>query len=274
MESRKIKVATYNANYSRRATEPLYGAYQWEQRCEGIYELIEEIDADVLLIQEIHGDYLDAFKARLSAYQWHFVYQNSRGGICNIGIGCKHEKVMFGHYDFSHHDGGNEVVVFAQIEDTLYASIHFPMKQECRESMARCFDAALKCQSITPSWSKLVIGGDFNSFPKNYGYTEMPLMNSVCGTYSATEFAVNDSDGEYATSSFEPYPYDCVPPSGLKAVGKLDHILVKGYETLSATVYDTHLPHRNIAPSDHFPVVVELVPILEQSDPRAFTAMQ
>lgn len=89
----------------------------------------------------------------------------------------------------------------------------------------------------------------------------MVRMNGICGTYSVSEFAVNESDGLYARHSFKPYPYDVVPKEAQKMIGKIDHILVKNLilkENTNVIVHDTVIPGTMINPSDHYPLNVEL----------------
>lgn len=77
-------------------------------------------------------------------------------------------------------------------------------------------------------------------------------------TYSASEFATNESDGKLALKSFYPYPYDYVPEEALALRGKLDHILVHVFMTESCKVIDRNIEGRNWKPSDHMPIVAEL----------------
>jgi len=251
-----IKVATYNVNYSRFAhSSDQFRAFRWENRVDDVCALVKELDADVLLIQEVVTDCADDFESRFPEYDWCLVPNNSRGGVATVGVGCKKEMgATFFSVDFAKYGELNQKVVFARCGDTLYCSVHFPMQKEGRRSMAESFEKEMELHDHT----RLVIGGDFNSFPNCYGYAQIPRMNYSCGTYSASEFAVRESDSKYATASFESYPYDAVPPEALAMVGKLDHILVKGFETLEAVVYDRKVDRRTYSPSDHYPVMVTL----------------
>ena len=250
--------------------------YDWNHRSKYVYETIKRIDADIMMIQEVHKSNVNEFISTLDMYTWYFVSQNSRDGITNIGIGYKKDKfdpssVSFSSVNFNQYKDGNEVVVFAQIEDDLFCSVHFPTNKNNRESMASHFEDVLKNFNA----KRIVIAGDFNSFPVTYGYHQIPILNSSCGTYSATEYACFDSkslintndiffesntltNDLYAEKSFEPYPFDYVSPSTLKLIGKLDHILVKGYTVKKAAVYDHFIKGTLIHPSDHFPVAIIL----------------
>lgn len=264
----KLKVSTYNINYSRRADGD-FGAYHLDKRSKYVYDLMNKVGATVWCVQEVHQDYIDEFTRTLSDKQWHFQPQNSRGGkLTSIGIGIERSLPSVDtHYDISdiewvsfnfnqYHPVG-EIVVGCLIKSlqTLIVSVHFPMDLDARKSMVDNFDEFLKLHTYT----HLVICGDFNSFPNGWGYQQIPRLNAKCCTYSASEFAVHSSNGSYAKHSFTPYPYDVVPKDALKMIGKLDHILVKNlYAETAVLVHDDLIPNTMISPSDHYPMSIEL----------------
>jgi endonuclease/exonuclease/phosphatase family metal-dependent hydrolase len=258
------KVATYNVNYSRRATEPFYGAFMWKNRKEHVYNLIKEINADVWFIQELLGDQVEEFRNHFSDYLWYFEPQKSRGGVTSIGIGLKKsflvskKEVEFLEYDFRRKIDGAQNVVGALVDDTMFWSVHMPMSGEIQAKMISKF--AKHIDGI-PAAERLVLGGDFNSFPDGYGFTAIPRINAACRTYTGTECAVNESDGLLAVKTFYSYPFDPIPKSAQKSIGKLDHIFVRGYEASGATVWDRCIEKTTFRPSDHLPLSVNLQPV-------------
>ena len=258
-----LAVGTYNINYSRRAMDD-FNAYHWSKRCNHVYALMNLINSTIWCIQEIHQDNITEFKNTMNKHHWYVQPQNSRGGkLTSIGIGIKTDydisDIEWITYNFNQHHALGEVVVGCLIKSlqTLVVSVHFPMDLDARKSMVENFDKFLKLHTYT----RLVICGDFNSFPNDWGYQQIPLLNSKCLTYSASEYAVYKSTGTYAKHSFSPYPYDVVPADALKLVGKLDHVLVKNLQVKADTlvvVHDDYIPNTMIHPSDHYPLSVTL----------------
>jgi len=254
-------VATYNINYSRRA-EGDFGAYHWSKRSKCVYHLMNSINATVWGVQEVHQDYIVEFTETMKDFIWFFQPQNSRGGkLTSIGVGISSNipDVEWITYNFNIHHPLGEVVVgcFIKPIKTLVVSVHFPMEMDARKSMVENFSKFLQ----NHTYDRLIICGDFNSFPNGWGYQQIPLLNAKCGTYSASEYAVCKSDGKYAKNSFYPYPYDVVPKDALKMVGKLDHVLVKNLQVKQDTqviMHDDYIPGTLMHPSDHFPMSVTL----------------
>ena len=82
------------------------------------------------MIQEVHKSNVNEFISTLDMYTSHFVSQNSRDGITILELVIKktnliHHKLFFQSVNFNQYKDGNEVVVFAQIEDDLFCSVHF-----------------------------------------------------------------------------------------------------------------------------------------------------
>ncbi len=263
METLSKTVGTYNINYSRRADGD-FGAYHWSNRSKYVYELMKKINASFWCIQEIHQDNIDEFTETMKDHHWHIQPQNSRGGkLTSIAIGVNKEHdlsdIEWITYNFNQHHQLGEVVVGCIIKSLqmLVVSVHFPMDLDARKSMVEQFKNFLKLYT----YDSLIITGDFNSFPDGWGYNQIPLLNALCSTYSASEYAVYKSTNVYAKHSFNPYPYDVVPETSLKMVGKLDHMLVKKLyvkPNTSVIVHDDYIPNTMINPSDHYPMSVTL----------------
>lgn len=258
-----IKVGTYNINYSRRADGD-FGAYHWSNRNKYVYELMNTIGATVWCVQEIHQDNIVEFTETMKEHHWYIQPQNSRGGkLTSIAIGVKKDynisDIEWIAYNFNQHHSAGEVVVGCLIKSiqTLIVSTHFPMDQSARKSMVENFEKFINLHT----YHRLVISGDFNSFPNDWGYQQIPFLNAVCGTYSSSEYAIYKSIGVYAKHSFKPYPYDVVPENALKMVGKLDHIFVKKLRVkcdTSVIIHDDYIPNTMIHPSDHYPISATL----------------
>ncbi|BCS82743.1 hypothetical protein QLL95_gp0254 [Cotonvirus japonicus] len=256
----QFKVCTYNVNFSRR-TIGQFEEYHWTSRSAAIYDQMQKINADIWCIQEIHQDNVDEFITTMSDFHWFMEKNNPMPGkITNIGIGIRknfdRSDIEAASYNFNQYHNGGENFIYCKIKsiNTVIVSVHFPMNLDARKATVYNFDKLLE----KLDYEHLIITGDFNSFPDLWGYQQIPELNKICGTYSASEFAVNESDGMYARRSFRAYPYDVVPAKCLKMTGKLDHILVKNLsiaENTDVIVHEnSYVKSTSITPSDHFPV--------------------
>ena len=132
---------------------------------------MKKIDSTVWCVQEVHLDYISEFTETMKEHQWYFQPQNSRGGkLTSIGIGIKNEinDIEWVTYNFNQYHALGEVVVgcFIKSTQTLIVSVHFPMDLDGRKSMVENFPKFLQCHK----YDRLVICGDFNSFPNGWGY--------------------------------------------------------------------------------------------------------
>jgi endonuclease/exonuclease/phosphatase family metal-dependent hydrolase len=256
-----IKVMTYNINYSRRASnENGFGFYDFYNRAKTIYQIIKEHDPDILMIQELHNDYVTEFKNTLYNYNFFIAKQNARNGITNIAIGVKNtlyelDDLEFGEYNLNQYNENLENTVYLHHKktNTLYLSVHFPMDLDARKKSSELLHL------LTNKYKYAIIAGDFNSFPNMWGYQQMTQINAYCSTYSLSEFALYKSNNNIATKSFIPYPYDYVPKDALSMVGKLDHILGKNVISYGDVIVDdTCIENTNILPSDHMPIICNI----------------
>ncbi len=135
---------------------------------------------------------------------------------------------------------------------------HCPMEEKGRMTMASNFDQCLPSDRVF----RLIIAGDFNSFPDGRGPEQIETIQKVTGTVCISDFALSEFSGEIATRSFKAYPYDVVPEEALKMQGKLDHIFVKGLRVADNTVplvLDARtVEGKDFSPSDHYPITVAL----------------
>jgi endonuclease/exonuclease/phosphatase family metal-dependent hydrolase len=139
----------------------------------------------------------------------------------------------------------------------LIVSVHFPMELDGRKSMVKNFPIFLGKYK----YDKLMICGDFNCFPDNWGYQQIPLMNAMCGTYSISQYSVSESTKKFTEHSFVPYPYDVVPKEALELVGTLDVMLARGIYLAkegNMIAHDEFMESTNIHPSDHFCMSVDI----------------
>lgn len=265
-----ITVTTWNVHYDERGIKPRYGAFSWTNRVQSIIEEISRIDSDIVLLQEVPTYDNQTIRRGLPAYRWQFLAVNARSGKWNLAIAVKpntgskltpNDNISidpeFSEYDFNKVGRHCEKVLFCQIGNLLIACVHMPKGPLGRKSMSEHFHKVLEKFKYT----RLIIGGDFNSLPYDEGYKHMVTMNAVCGTYSATEFALNESNNLLATKSYVPYPYNVVNKKYLKLQGKLDHILARYLVAESPIVHDnTTIPRTNAYLSEHFAITVTFKP--------------
>lgn len=267
---KSITVTSWNVHYDERGVKPKYGAFSWTNRVNDIIDEITRIDSDILLLQEIPNYDNQTLRRGLPAYQWQFLPTNARSGKWNLAIAIKPHiadslknsegvipELDFSEYDFKKIGRHCEKVLFCKLGELLIACVHMPKGQLGRKFMSEHFHKVL----ANFKYKRLIIGGDFNSLPYDSGYEQMTTMNAVCGTYSATEYAVNESDGKIAKKSYVPYPYNVVSPKYLQLNGKLDHILARNLIVEKSIVHDyTLIPRSSAYLSEHFAITVTFKP--------------
>lgn len=261
--STDINFMTYNVNYSRRATGE-YSQYSWENRSEAVYQLIQGSHSNIVFLQEILTQNREEVEKNLSDYQWHFESTNAREGVCCNGIGIKKdflpdlEQQKFS-YNFNQFEKSAEKVLGLTIGDLCLLNVHCPMEEKGRMAMAANLNHSLPSDKAY----RVIIAGDFNSFPDCNGAEQVETLQKVTETVRISDFAISESSGEIATRSFKAYPYDIVPEEALKMPGKLDHIFVRGIKIVdqtTPTVLDGRtVEGKDISPSDHYPIIASLV---------------
>lgn len=262
-EKSNFDFITYNVNYSRRATGE-YELYSWENRRESVYKLIQNSNSTIIFLQEILTQNKEEVQTNLSDYEWFFEPTNSRNGVCCNGIGIKKnflpdlERQKFS-YNFDQFDKTAETVLGLVIGDLCLLNVHYPMEEKGRMTMAANMNQCLPSDKTY----RILIAGDFNSFPDGRGAEQLEIIQNTTETVRISDLAISESSGEIATRSFKAYPYDSVPEEALKMHGKLDHIFVKGLVLADQTtpiVLDARtVEGTDISPSDHYPIVASLV---------------
>lgn len=262
MSLSNIEFMTWNVNYSRRAMNE-YAKYSWENRRNDVYKVIQSANPAIIFLQEVLSENQQEVQVNLSQYQWHFESTNSRDGVCcnAIGIaksflpGAKQEKFS---YNFNQFEKTAEKVLGLTIGELCLINVHCPMEVKGRfamaESMSKCFPTDKTC--------RVIIAGDFNSFPDGKGPEQLEAMRKVTETIAISDLAISEVSKKVATHSFKPYPYDIVPKEALTMSGKLDHIFVKGFNIANDTVplvMDAQsVKGEDFSPSDHYPIKVTL----------------
>jgi endonuclease/exonuclease/phosphatase family metal-dependent hydrolase len=260
MTTDSFNFMTYNVNYSRRASGE-YEEYSWENRRNDIYQIIKGENPSVLFLQEILTKNQEEVQVSLSDYKWHFESTNSRDGVCCNGIGIKNtflperEQKKFS-YNFNAFEKTAEKVLGLTMGDLCLVNVHCCMEENGRMLTAEYFKECLPSDKNY----RLIIAGDFNSFPDGHGTEQIETIQKITDTVCISNEAISEATGNIATHSFKAYPYDVIPQHGLP--GKLDHIFVKGLnltENTKPKVLDTQtVDGKNFAPSDHYPITATL----------------
>jgi len=246
------KVVSYNINHSRRTADGPYEAFDWKHRKTDVLNLLTRLSGAIMLIQEIPVEYVEEFKKQYPAYNWWHMNEPGRdGNFTAMAVGVINTLPA----EFV---ANTSCGVWIKSGDMMIGCIHFPMFVDKRMAAV---DEIIKFRNSHADVKQWIIGGDFNSFPDGRGPEQMIRLNAGIGSYSATEFAISRTTGNIALKSFAPYPYDYVPEAALRLYGKLDHILLIGIIGSDAMVEDVNRPNHNWAPSDHFPITVEVSPI-------------
>jgi len=247
------KVVTYNVNHSRRA-EGAYAAFSWESRRDDVVALLRSLEADILMIQEIPCVEVEWFESQFPQHHWSHKNEPGRGGAFTaMATGVRTNiSEHFGKFG----ERPDSLCVYWPATNCGIVNVHLPMETSERSTAANNIVFVKTANTQIKKW---IVAGDFNAFPDQGGSEMMLQLNAELGTYSGSEFARSRVTGELATKTFRPYPYDYVPETALAMAGKLDHVLVKGFVTKSALVDDSPRPKHNWTPSDHFPVVLDLL---------------
>jgi endonuclease/exonuclease/phosphatase family metal-dependent hydrolase len=142
--------------------------------------------------------------------------------------------------------------------DLCLINAHFPREEKGRLAMAANLH---ECLPSDKSY-RVIIAGDFNSFPNCKGPEQIETIRKVTETNRISDLALSEISKEIATHSFKPYPYDFVPPEALEMPGKLKHIFVKGFritdETTPLVLDVTKMKGWDFTPSDHYPIKATL----------------
>lgn len=265
-----ITVTTWNVHYDEKGIKPKYGAFSWTNRVNGIIDEISRIDSEIVLLQEVPHYDNQTIRRGLPAYRWQFLATNARSGKWNLAIAIKPHVVDnlshsdgtppepdFSEYDFKKVGRHCEKVLFCRLGELLIVCVHMPKGKLGRKTMSEHFHKVL----ASFKYKRLIIGGDFNSLPYDEGYRQMTTMNAVCGTYSATEYAINESNNKLAKKSYIPYPYNVINPKYLTMDGKLDHILARNLIVEKSIVHDYSLiPRSSAYLSEHFAITTTFKP--------------
>jgi len=248
-----LRLITYNINYSRRATGA-FESYSLENREKDIFKVIKKTQPTIILLQEVFNK--TSLMKKFKDYEWVFESDVSRPICCNaIGVN-RHfligKECRIFTFNYSFIEKSAEKALGIIIDKTAIVNVHFPMTTEGRFAMAEHFT---ECFPKDSTFTKIIIAGDFNSFPDLRGAEQMEIIKKMTGTEIVSDNAKSMKTFGFALKSFYPYPYDEVPEETLKIPGKLDHILVKGYTCHEIYVLDDEkVEGKDFAPSDHFPI--------------------
>lgn len=275
---------SYNICFSRSATDSpkgMFGVYAWEKRSNDVFELLKQKAVSVLFLQEVQCAKQTEITTTLTDYTWHFEPTLARNGVCCNAIGIKKDfmpgvKQEKGVHNFNKgkipvvakasdpsapiptRDDTKEKVLRVVIGNLCFVNIHWPMNEEDRLKMA----VDLKACIPQDKNYRVIIAGDFNSFPNYKGKEQLEAAEKATGGKTITDQALSEITNKVAASSFTPYPYDPVPAADLATPGKLDHILAIGLKLAKGTqavVLDkAHVKGQKFAPSDHFPLIATL----------------
>jgi endonuclease/exonuclease/phosphatase family metal-dependent hydrolase len=273
-----ITVCTWNVQYSRICTAPdtKFPQFQWRARRPIAMMFLAELAtmADVLMLQEVRSENLAEITALLTSpigittgpppFRV-FTQQYGKRADSN---GCRDFLVLAvrtpGPAVHVRPPGTDEQVkalecaLLMRVGDTVFGSVHFPMDKYERMHTAQALGAVL---GSLPQETQIVLAGDYNAFPDDGAAVQLQTLHATAGLHDATQFLVRNSDGRRATSTFRPYPFDCVP--ALPDQDKLDYVCVRRCVAESAVCIDDmptacRYGGRSYGPSDHFPVLVTL----------------
>lgn len=263
-----LRFVTWNVCVSSRAVGK-YAKYSDMPRCGAVVNRLVAADADIVCLQEVSGITASVIADRMSTHAWFFASEVRHGIVSMLGIGVRRSKYCASSCAVDLLSTGmseSSTIIDARVWAGPRPSgppllnivnVHAPVSDTGRADLA----SALAEHTKRSTTRGLVIAGDFNSFPDRDGAAQMEEICMSTGCANLTLGARNVSNDNVALRSFEPYPFDHVPPEAREVPGKLDHVLARGWKVAEETrprVDDTLSKLIGFNPSDHMMLFVEL----------------
>ena len=233
------------------------GRDAWSERKAGVFDLLADLDPDVLGLQESTGDQQAEVSRGLDGYEWAGVGEPGSGAHNPVGVGdrfaLEHAETTWLSESMERGSVGWDasfarVVTRARLRDSggrrlAVFNTHFdhegPRAREESARLLRGFVDDLDCEAV--------VLGDFNSRPGDSGYTALTGDGHTRVLDDARERATEVAGPTTTVTNFESLDPD----------RELDHVFVtEGLTVDRYRVVDRSVDGR--FPSDHLPVCAEL----------------
>lgn len=248
----RFRVVTYNVRYAGLDD----GALAWDARRDAVAATVRALDPDAVALQECWLGQLDDLRERLAGYGW--AAEPDAAGE-HTPVGYRTDRLDLEAVEvFGVASGGERGVLAwdAAVPRTVTrATLRVPGVGEAvsvlsvhldhRGSRARSEGARLVVDRLPAG--PVVVAGDYNCEPGSEPYrvlaAELDDAAAVAAERSGPEATYVGFGGAAAGESDAPEP------------GRIDHVFVRGFDVAAYRVVAPDDP-----PSDHLPVVVDLVP--------------
>lgn len=270
-KDKKIRVASYNVLF------PLYDhnlapENRWPSRLPRVAEMIEEISADILGVQELYGSQLEELLPKISP-DYVFFSHPCKDGEMN-GIFYKKRRFelvgsMVWYMRETASDSSSETLTMVELCDKKTNKTFFVFNAHFAFSNIekRQFQAEFVAKKVA-LYSKrypVIFMGDLNTFPSRLDLQKFPAYDGDYVHKTLTEGGLCDAKERSLLghlgpiSTFTNEGEDSTPFKGKGTPGVfLDHIYVtKGIKVLMHAVQSGKVEGH--FPSDHMPVVVDFL---------------
>lgn len=243
-----LRIVTFNLRYNT----PADGENAWPNRREQVVELLADIDADLLALQEVLPNQFSYLREQLPRYGWFGEGRERDGTGEHVPVGYRADR-------FDRDDAGvfwlsstpdepsvgwdgdcprlaTWVNLNGNESDIHFLSTHLDHKGE----RARSNGAAMIAERVSGQSRPVLVAGDFNATPES-----APLQRLTAKGLSDTRQSATSVVGPIGTY----HGFDGDPQH------RIDYVF--GSESIQVRRVETHVtdpPH----PSDHFPVVVDV----------------
>ena len=238
-------------------------ANAWVKRRDLLVQVVKTQHPDVLGTQELTEEQGEYIAAHLPGYAW--FGQGRDGGTKgeHMGVFYRTDRLtVLQSGDFWLSDTPDvpgsktwgqpypRMVTWAQFQrrghvgdNFYYFNTHFPYREQDTEARLRSAQEIIQRLGQLPASAKVVLTGDFNCAP------DTPVHAALTGE-------LNDM---WLHATTRVGPAETFHNFTGHADQRIDWILARGFHASAARTVTTHVGARY--PSDHFPVVVELVPV-------------
>lgn len=224
----------------------------WKARAPLMVQRIREQRAEIVCLQEVED--ISMLASALPEFCWTCVPEvTPRIGFNAVGlqngIGFAIEETL--SFKLGAEDRWESAILVRCSRGLSVMCVHLSVDATARWTQVNKIGGVLFHEARRPG-AKVILAGNFNTFPSADGLQQIPYLASLAGLTSATEGAISCLTKQLATTTFSPFPFDSVDPHALQAPGKLDHILCKGFVPIQSYVDDRPSPSLACGLSNHF----------------------
>lgn len=244
-----MRVISWNVNWDVRATDE----YCWDQRKVNIEKYVKKNKGEDTFwhFQEVMPDYMKDFKEWFEHDHNIFTMEVHPCGRQNVSVFPKSISELIQVDVVPLSERHRRVFLKVENDHYVFINVHFPMAECYRNDFTKQL-----CELTQNETRKVVVSGDFNSFPDGNGFEQTFNIQNKGNLWEVSSIMIDEETGERVLTTFEPFPYDSIPDSAKNAPKyHLDHIFLKNVTTVKEPV-KVFKPITQIL-SDHFPLKLQ-----------------